>query len=563
MEPAVARNGIGGGFPSTLETAHPPARALFPYLCLAVFTSLCLLPFSGRAFHIDDTLFVWTAQHITKHPLDPYNFPVVWYSDPAMPVSSVTKNPPLACYYAAAIGRIGGWSERALHMGFLLPAIAVVLGTYRLARHFTENSLLAALATLLTPGFLVSACSVMCDVMMLALWLWAAILWIEGLERESGLYLAAAGFVIGACELTKYFGVALIVLLFVYTLARKRRLGTWVFYLLIPVAILVAYDYWTYKLYGGHGLFLDAGQFERVHHNNEHVRPFAKALIGLSFAGGCTLTALTFVPLLWRRKQISIAAAVMTVVGVIVATGLAGIKAPHARASWTWVSVQMAFFAVGGVSLLSLAVADCWKKRSPDSLFLALWVFGTFYFTVYLNYTINARSVLPLIPAAAILLARRVGSLRADQGRREPVPIALALLVAGILTFWIAWGDTAFANAQRRLAFSFQQMDQAGALWFEGHWGFQYYMEALGARPIDTDRSDLRSGDLVIVPNYQHIFPPPKEYSLLRKIAVNLPVGVATQDWDLGAGFYSSRWGPLPFAFGAVEYQYYVLQLGP
>ncbi len=196
-------------------------------------------------------------------------------------------------------------------------------------------------------------------------------------------------------------------------------------------------------------------------------------------------------------------------------------------------------------------------------MFLALWVFGTLYFTAYLNWTINARSVLPLIPAAAILLARRVGSLPADQGREPMLKVALALLVAGILTFWIAWGDTAFANAQRRMAFSFQQMHRAGALWFEGHWGFQYYMESLGAKAIDPQRSDLRSGDVVVVPNYQHIFPPPKEYSLLRTIPVNLPVEVATQDWDLGAGFYSSGWGPLPFAFGAVEYQYYVLQLGP
>src|SRR5713226_8912819 len=29
---------------------------------------LCLLPFSNKAFHIDDPLLVWTAQQIAKHP---------------------------------------------------------------------------------------------------------------------------------------------------------------------------------------------------------------------------------------------------------------------------------------------------------------------------------------------------------------------------------------------------------------------------------------------------------------------------------------------------------------
>jgi hypothetical protein len=46
---------------------------------LLALTLLCLLPFVGKAFHIDDTLFVWAAKHITKKPLDPYGFSVVWY----------------------------------------------------------------------------------------------------------------------------------------------------------------------------------------------------------------------------------------------------------------------------------------------------------------------------------------------------------------------------------------------------------------------------------------------------------------------------------------------------
>ena len=91
-----------------------------------------------------------------------------------------TQNPPLASYYIALVGSVAGWSERLMHLSFLLPALGVTLGTYRLAQRFTQNALLAAGATLLTPGFLVSATGVMCDTMMLALWLLAAVFWIEG-----------------------------------------------------------------------------------------------------------------------------------------------------------------------------------------------------------------------------------------------------------------------------------------------------------------------------------------------------------------------------------------------
>ena len=118
------------------------------YWLLIGITLLCLLPFSSRAFHVDDPLFVWSGQQIAKHPLDPYGFQVVW-DNFSEPMSEIAKNPPLACYYLAAVGLIAGWSERALHLGFLLPAIALVLGTYRLSIRFTGLPLVATAAALL------------------------------------------------------------------------------------------------------------------------------------------------------------------------------------------------------------------------------------------------------------------------------------------------------------------------------------------------------------------------------------------------------------------------------
>ena len=77
------------------------------YLTLFAATLLCLLPFSGRAFSTDDPLFIWTAQHIIQEPLNPYNFEVNWNKNAAK-MSEVTQNPPLAAYYMAAAGKIGG-----------------------------------------------------------------------------------------------------------------------------------------------------------------------------------------------------------------------------------------------------------------------------------------------------------------------------------------------------------------------------------------------------------------------------------------------------------------------
>jgi hypothetical protein len=75
------------------------------------------------------------------------------------------------------------------------------------------------------------------------------------------------------------------------------------------------------------------------------------------------------------------------------------------------IGTQLALFIACGASVLALAAVDVWKRRDADSLLLALWVLGTFVFTAFLNWTVNARSVLPLNPAAGILLARRLDTL--------------------------------------------------------------------------------------------------------------------------------------------------------
>jgi hypothetical protein len=118
-----------------LSKSTPRKPALF---VLAAATLACLLPFSGKAFHMDDPLFLWSARQITQHPSDPYGFDLVWYFI-RMPMWAVTKNPPLASYYAALAGSLVGWSERAMHLAFLVPALALILGTYLLACHFTRN----------------------------------------------------------------------------------------------------------------------------------------------------------------------------------------------------------------------------------------------------------------------------------------------------------------------------------------------------------------------------------------------------------------------------------------
>ncbi len=538
------------------------------YIILAVAVVACLLPFSGKAFNVDDPLFVYVARQITHRPLDPYGFKVNWFLD-AVPMAYETKNPPLAAYYIAAAASVVGWSERALHFAFLLPAVAVVLGTYRLAQRFTDSPLLAAAATLLTPVFLVSANSVMCDTLMLALWLWAIIFWIEGIEPSKPHYLAISALLISLCALTKYFGIALIPLLAAYALVRQRRVGSWAWYLLLPIAVLTGYQHWTKAVYGLR-MISEAAHMSAGVRQARQSSTLAKTLIDLSFVGGLTLPALTLAPVLWPRMKILIVGIASGVAGFLISTGRIGIGEMlwpfDFYGRWFLVGIQLTLFIAAGFSVLALAAADTWKQKDADSLLLMLWVFGTFTFTGFLNWAINARSVLPLIPATGILLARRVDALRDNSTRWRLAMLAIPLAVAGAVSLWLTWADTELASSARTAAALMEQKtrNQPGTVWFQGHWGFQYYMESFGARAVVVNDPPRRPGDFIATAGDRLLFEVRPGFVASRDvIQVPMRLGITAAQGKLGAGFFSSDLGPLPFAIGPVPPERYeLIQLG-
>ncbi len=551
------------------ELVAPQVKAWSSTLSLLMLTAatlLCLLPFSGKAFHIDDPLFIWSAQHIVRHPLDPYGFQLNWYGW-QMSMSEVTKNPPLACYYAAAVGALAGWSERALHLGFLLPALLMVLGTYRLAQRFTQSPLIAAAATLLTPGVLVSASSVMCDTMMLAFWIWAIIFWLEGLEAGKQHLLLVSSLLVGAAALTKYFGVCLVPLLFAYSVARQRRLGAWAWYFALPIALLAGYQVWTFALYH-HGMFSDALTYAPQRVSGFRYVIVFYPLVAASFVGGCTLSALALAPLVWPRKYILIAI-VLEVVAMAAGWAILGssLRVTHTgmvlAQRWETIAPQLALFIACGASVIALAAVDLWQRRDSDSLFLALWVLGTFLFTAFLNWTVNARSVLPLIPAVGILLARRLDTLGIAFLKPLQWKVAAALLVSGVVSFCVAQADADWANSARQMASVIREQtkNEAGAVWYQGHWGFQYYMQQSGMVPFDLDLTAFHPGDLLVTPMVDlAALPPPARFVASEERFENrLRLPIVTMRSGMEAGFYASVYGSLPFVFGPVPADQYRL----
>ena len=137
-----------------------------------------------------------------------------------------------------------------------------------------------------------------------------------------------------------------------------------------------------------------------------------------------------------------------------------------------------------------------------------------------------------------------------------PRSAAICLAAGAVLALLVTRADFCLALAVRQSAQETvaRYGREPGALWYQGHWGFQFYMDAMGAWPLDIKHSALKPGDTLVVPeNNTSLFPVNSGTVTLREtIAVSGPHWLTTWSTPAGAGFFAAAEGPLPFAFGHV-----------
>ena len=312
-------------------------------LLLALGTAALLVPFLGRPFHVDDPLFVWTAQHIAGDPLDPFGFHLNW-NGYSQTMHRVSQNPVLGSYLLVPFGAPFGWNEVALHIGGLVWAVLLTLGTYTLACRMTTRPAVATLVSLLSPVVLLSSTTVMCDVPMLVFWVWAIVFFRRGVDEGRLASLVLAGACATLAVLTKYSALGIVPLFLVDAVLRKRRPGWWLVALAMPIAGLVLHELWTAGLYG-------KGHFQGTRDVQQSVltqSSSARAFTAVTFAGGCLAPILFLAPAVWKRaKGLAIGVgAVLCIVAAVVGRGalqdVLGLSAelPPLRSRTRWCSTS-------------------------------------------------------------------------------------------------------------------------------------------------------------------------------------------------------------------------------
>ena len=154
---------------------------------------------------------------------------------------------------------------------------------------------------------------------------------------------------------------------------------------------------------------------------------------------------LSFVRCVRRRVGASVAGIASLVVAMSKTIMPASIAPDHRYV----LSLQLALFVAGGVGALALAFTDFLRNRDANSALLLMWVLGTWVFASFVNWGVNARSVLPMIPAVGILLARRLEALRSFTGKRRMAKLVAPLAVSAAAAIWVTWGDDKVAKSAR------------------------------------------------------------------------------------------------------------------
>ncbi len=219
-------------------------------LLLIFFAALVItLPFIDQPYHLDDHLFILMARSISKNILLPYNF----YFPAEDRIRSGFEgftNPPLNSYFIYLISRFFGEKTVILHSFFIVFAVFTAFSLYFLSRLFVKNAFLVTCLAITTPVFMLQSHSLMPDIALLGFCCIAVYFYIRGLDENKKMFLFIFSLFASLALLTRYNGLLLIPLLFIYALLKRKKFSAYFLYLLIPLLVLLLWCLHNILTYG-------------------------------------------------------------------------------------------------------------------------------------------------------------------------------------------------------------------------------------------------------------------------------------------------------------------------
>jgi hypothetical protein len=270
----------------------------------------------------------------------------------------------------------------------------------------------------------------------------------------------------------------------------------------------------------------------------------------LAYLGACLAWPVLLVPLAVRLPKWLSLAAVMLALGAVFIEYQSQATEKNSVGVELGIMVSFGVTALGGSALLAIAIQS-WRARfDAQSTLLGLWLFGTMAFVAICNWTVNARVILPCVPPAALLTVRWIERL--DTARFWMAWSRAVIVPTFALAFWVALADQQFANASRDFAQTTVRklVAEGHTVLFSGHWGFQRYMESVGAQAVDHGGQIVHQGNYLVYPQFNSYVEMVRVPSVLDENlsrSYDNPFVIHTMCNNTRAGFYTSGHACLPF----------------
>jgi 4-amino-4-deoxy-L-arabinose transferase-like glycosyltransferase len=512
-----------------------------------------LLPFLDKALSVDAPVFVAVARRILEAPADPFGFEMYW-DVTSLAVAEFNRNPPLLSYWLAPWIGLFGERDWVLNLAVLPFPLLAGLSFLGIARRLTGEGLVPALLLVTAPAFVVLATSLLLDVPLLAFTLAAVWALLRGAETGRGGWLWLAGALAAAAGLTKYVGVSAAPLLLAgAVLLFPRRPGAWLRVLAGPALAWGAWSAFTAWRYGAvHFL----GSTDVVFGRSFDPRWFGNQLAAVPIWYGL---ALVFPVAIWARAlgrgsrggELAVAALLL---GAAAAVFVLPAGLPPRRHP---IELEEQLLAVlgfaGGAFVWASLLRPGELRRGPEQAFLLVWLAGLLAFSATVNWHVNAGDALVAAPPALLLVWRH-------PALRPPRRFALGCAGFGLaLSLGLAAAERTQVNFYREVAPEIAAAvgSQPGTRWFVGSWGFQREMELAGFRPVlplELAPPSLAVGDWIAAPRnvaqpdvslHQRLYSVREERTWEKRTWNPL----RTTNPDATAGFYSHRYGYVPFAW--------------
>lgn len=544
-------------------------------LFLLLLVLLLTLPFLNQAFHLDDQEFISFARVQQDDPLQFY-LEDHDYMGIHFDVFRTTHPPVLSSLLATAMTVGDTESEYALHGVYLIFPIIAAFGMLSLSRRFTGMPLFASILLVTSMGFLVMSHNLRGDVPSVAMWLAATAVFIKGVDGNQRNLVLLSGALTFLAVMTSYQCLSLIPLMLLYLVLKKRLSLLNVTPAIATIVLFLGYTFLVWQSSGGLPNFsydvLGIGLDYNL--SSFHVKAFA----AIAFIGGTVIFPASLF-LMLEKKKLDWIVIMLGFVGITLAAILTSLLSGSYMKIFTGV-VFVALFTSGLVIAYIalkylLAGVVRWKKRtyvSADRLFLSVWFWVVVSYNLVFMPSISVRHLLPLFPPVILLFVQRAESVLQGKTNRLIVVSLLTVLLGMTLSVPAAIADYILAGSYRTAAeeFSDEYGDIADNVYFQGEFGFRYYMEKNGFTMLGPSQT-VTEGDIIIRSESSSIvgagdhdlFPEPTaEYVKLlseEQVDNSFPVLIRTPWTD--TGFYSHRMGLLPITVSSSHIDIYSVYL--